>query len=226
MKYLRKLAEIGPDIAPIQAELAAHPELWNQHTLRTGYADTPHRVDDIWVRYRAWSEWEGIKLLHQHPPYQVGETHDDCTQVTRAPYSEATAIAQFVGTEHNSVWYPGSDKLPLLKSFIFEAMRYWECERLGGVLITRIPPGGEVKPHVDRGWHALAFEKIALQIQAAPEQAFCYEDGEFVCEPGTIYSFSNQQPHWVLNRSATVERITAVICLQRDRRLPPLWRSE
>lgn len=224
MKYLRKLAEIGPDIAPIQAELAAHPELWNEFTLRTGYEGTPHGVDDVWVRYRAWSEWEGIKLLQQHQPYQVGETHDDCTQLTREPYNEADAIAQFVGTEHESVWYPGSDQLPCLKSFIFEAMRYWECERLGGVLITRIPPGAEVKWHQDAGWHAGYYTKLALQIKSASGQAFCFEDGEFQCEPGTVYAFDNSVPHRVINPTQQ-ERITLIMCVRLDQRKPPLWHS-
>lgn len=193
MRYLRKLAEIGPDIAPIQAELAANPQLWNQYTLRTGYEGTPHGVDDIWVRYRSFDDI----AIH------------------------GMAIQDFVGTEHDSVWYAASDALPCLKSFIFEAMRYWEVERLGGVLITRIPPGGSVAPHIDGGWHAGYYEKIALQIQSAPGQTFCFEDGAFECEPGTIYSFDNSQKHWVSNRSL-VERITAIICVRRDQRLRPL----
>lgn len=193
MKYLRKLAELGADIEPIYQELFAANDLWNQHTLRTGYDDSPHQVDDIWVRYRSFDDI----VIH------------------------GMAIQDFVGLEHESVWYPGSDRLPLLKDFIFEACRYWQVERLGGVLITRIPPGGSVQPHVDGGWHATYYEKIALQIQSAPGQAFCFEDGEFECEPGTVYAFDNSQKHWVSNRSL-VPRITAIICVRRDQRLRPL----
>lgn len=201
MKYLQKLAELRTDILPIQSELERAAVLWNQHTLRTGYDASPHQVDDIWVRYNAWDEYLRLKQVPGMP--------------------QEAAVAQFVSAPHESIWYPGSDKLPALKSFIFEAMRYWECERLGGVLITRIPPGGEVKPHVDGGWHATYYEKIALQIQSAPGQAFCFEDGEFECEPGTVYSFDNSQKHWVSNRSA-VPRITAIICVRRDQRLRAL----
>lgn len=202
MKYLQKLAEVRTDIIPIQQELEEHPQLWNQHTLRTeGYAPAHNEVSDIWVRYNVWDEYLRLKQVPGMPP--------------------DVAVAQFVCAQHESVWYPASDHLPCLKSFIFEAMRYWEVERLGGVLITRIPPGGSVAPHVDGGWHAGYYEKIALQIQSAPGQTFCFEDGEFECDPGTVYSFDNNHTHWVSNRSA-VERITAIICVRRDQRLKPL----
>lgn len=193
MKYLRELA--GPiSMDSIVAELAAHPELWNRYTLRTGYGDSPHGVDDVWIRYRDFND---ILI-------------------------KGMAFQDFIGTEHESVWYPAIDVLPSLKSLIFETMRYFECERLGGVLITRIPPGGEVKPHVDGGWHATYYEKIALQIKSAPGQAFCYADGEFECASGTVYSFNNNEAHWVSNKS-DVERITCIVCVKRDIRLKPLY---
>jgi hypothetical protein len=45
----------GVDVAPLKAELAAHPELWNQHGYRRTLA--PHAaMADIWVRYRALTE--------------------------------------------------------------------------------------------------------------------------------------------------------------------------
>lgn len=200
MKYLRGLADLGDVVEPIVAELAAHPELWNEHTLRTeGYAPAHNAVSDIWVRYRAWDEL----------------THDS---------SGNPLVVPFVSEPHESVWYPGSDKLPSLRSLVFEICRYFEVERLGGVLITRIPPGGEVKPHIDRGWHAGYYEKIAVQLKSAPGQAFCYDDGQFECEPGTVYTFDNSEKHWVSNQSDR-ERITAIVCIRRDQRFPPLFRA-
>lgn len=224
MKYLRQIADLGPIVRPVVDELDAHPELWNQHTLRTGYAQTPHHVDDIWVRYRAWPEWRGIKLAHEHKPLRVGVTRGDTTELTQEPYDENLAIAQFVGEEHESAWYPAIDVLPHLRALIFEVMREFEVERLGGVLITRIPPGGKVLPHIDRGWHASYYEKLAVQIKSAPKQAFCFEDGRFECPPGTIYAFDNSQSHWVDNDS-DVERVTCIICVRRDQRSSPLHRG-
>jgi hypothetical protein len=191
MKYLKPLAW-GLEVAPILAELDAAPELWNQHTLRTSGAAPAHNaVSDIWVRYRSYQE-------------------------LRSP-ADLGAIKDYIGQPHESVWYDAIDKLPSLRALIFEICRYFEAERLGGVLITRIPPGGEVKPHIDRGWHATYYEKIAVQLRCAPEQAFHFADGEFRCPAGTVYTFDNNQKHWVSNES-TVERITAIICVRRDQR--------
>ena len=209
MKYLRELAR-ELEVEPVLAELEAHPELWNQYTLRTeGYAPAHNGISDIWVRYRDWAEWA-----------QIAREMNDASGV-----GAQQAVARFVGEPHESAWYLAIDVLPSLRTLIFELMRYYEVERLGGVLITRIPPGGEVKPHIDRGWHAGYYEKIAVQLKSAPGQTFCFEDGGFGCEPGTVYAFNNSVEHWVQNPTE-VERMTAIICVRRDQRRPPLWQSE
>lgn len=199
MKHLRPLI---PDIeiGPVLADLEAAPELWNQYKLRTEYYGGEHnQVSDIWVRYRPWADYVDLRAAHP----------------------EATALYKFVADPHDSAWYPGSDKLLNVKRLTFELMLHFEVERLGGILITRIPPGGEVKPHVDGGWHAGYYEKIAVQLKSAPDQAFCFEDGEFPCPPGTVYTFDNSKKHWVYNRSSE-ERMTLFICVKRDARLAPL----
>lgn len=226
MKYLRPLV-YGIDVSLAVAQLDGLKYLgyWNEYKLRTGYGDSPHKVDDIWVRYRAWEEWLGIKSAHQNQPFLVGETVGDVTRLDRPPYNEALAVAQFVGEEHESVWYPAAYQLTHLCSLIFDLMHLYRVERLGGVLITRIPPGGKVLPHIDGGWHASYYEKIALQLKSAPKQGFCFADGSFECEPGTAYAFDNSQEHWV-NNDSDVERVTCIICVRRDQRLKPLHRGD
>jgi hypothetical protein len=206
MKYLQPLVT-GLDIEPVLAELEANPQLWNQFTLRTaGYAPAHNAVSDIWVRYRDWQEWLKIQREDQDPS-GVGAQQ---------------LVARFVSEPHESAWYPAIDVLPSLRTLIFELMRHFEVERLGGVLITRIPPGGEVKPHIDRGWHAGHYEKIAVQLKSAPGQTFCFEDGEFECDPGTVYSFYNSVEHWVKNPTE-LERMTCIICVRRDQHAKPLY---
>jgi hypothetical protein len=205
MKHLRPVV-YGLDVAPILEELAAHPRLWNQYTLRTTFEYSPHGVDDIWVRYRPWMEWESLV---------AGKTVGDVTEL------RTHLIGRFVGEPHESVWYPAIDALPSVRALVFELMRHVEAERLGGVLITRIPAHGEVSPHIDRGWHAEYYEKIAVQLKSAPGQAFCFADGRFECEPGTVYAFDNSFSHWVENPTEE-ERMTLIICVRRDQRKPPL----
>lgn len=123
---------------------------------------------------------------------------------------------------HESVWYPAIDRVPVLRPLIFDVMRLVEGEHLGGVLITRIPPGGEVLPHVDQGWHARYYDKVAVQIEGGHKQSFCFDDDKLVSHPGDVYTFDNSRKHWVTNESDH-DRITLIICIRLRRQNALLW---
>lgn len=115
--------------------------------------------------------------------------------------------------EHESVWYPAADVLPV-KDLIFELMAHFKGERLGGVLITKIPAGQECKPHVDGGWHAGYYEKFGIQIASAPGQFFCFEGEALETKPGDVFWFDNAHTHWVTNPTP-YDRITLIVTLKR-----------
>src|SRR5438132_1541130 len=53
MKHFELIAG-GVDVAPLLAQLDAHPELWDAHNSRKISDGSPHsRMSDIWVRYNA-----------------------------------------------------------------------------------------------------------------------------------------------------------------------------
>ena len=85
---------------------------------------------------------------------------------------------------------------------------------MGGVLITKIPAGKECKPHTDPGWHARYYEKVAIQIQSAPGQAFCFEGESLETRPGDVFWFDNAFTHWVTNPTP-YDRITLIACIQK-----------
>lgn len=114
---------------------------------------------------------------------------------------------------HDSSWYPASFLLPV-RELIFPLMAYVQGERLGAVLISKVPPGKKVKPHTDGGWHAGYYEKFGIQIASAPGQAFCYKGEQLVTKPGDVFWFDNSQEHWVENESA-YDRITMIVCIKR-----------
>lgn len=172
-------------VAEAAAEIDAHPELWDQHKLRTESYDSPHgKVSDIWVRYNAFENFDPANPAAFNEP-------------------------------HESEWYATSDCLPSVKHMVLDTMRLFACTRLGGVLITRIPPGGKVLPHIDRGWHAEYYEKIAISLKAAPGQKFCFEDGEYESAPGDVFAFDNSYCHWV-NNDSNSDRVTLIICVRRS----------
>ena len=183
---MMSITERPIDVSAVLAELDAHPELWNQFTLRTkeyGGKEQPHReIDDIWVRYNAWKNFNPKKPK------------------------------KFFG-EHDSSWYPAYAKLPSLRPLIFGLMMTVEGERLGGVLITRIPAGSSVAPHKDAGWHAGYYRKFAVQLRGGPDQFFCFEGESMIAEAGEVYEFDNSETHWVKNDSDR-ERITLIVCIR------------
>lgn len=120
---------------------------------------------------------------------------------------------------HESVWYPASELLPV-RGLVFTLMAFVGGEHLGGVLLTRIRPGQVCKPHRDPGWHARYYDKYAIQILAAPGQAFHFEDDQhLVTVPGDLYWFDNAYTHWVTNDSQS-DRVTLIVCIRTERSKP------
>jgi len=117
--------------------------------------------------------------------------------------------------EHVSEWYPVVADIPAAWSLARKVKRMVGASTLGGVLITRIPPGGEVKAHVDRGWHAEHYRKFGVQIRGDADQVFWFRDGDKAEElrpvDGDVYEFDNSVTHGVRNES-TRERITLIVC--------------
>jgi hypothetical protein len=104
---------------------------------------------------------------------------------------------------HVPVWYPVISKIPGAWSLARKVKRLCGAETLGGVLITRIPPGGRVEPHVDHGWHAGHYRKVAVQLMGNDRQAFHFEDASLSVEPGETYTFDSDE-----------DRMTLIVCIR------------
>jgi len=117
--------------------------------------------------------------------------------------------------EHESVWYPVVNVIPQARLLTLALAAELEAERIGAVLITKIPPGGKVYPHVDPGWHARYYEKFIIQVRGDRRQAFCFEGESLSALTGECYWFDNQYLHWVDNDSDQ-DRISLIICLRRE----------
>ncbi len=115
--------------------------------------------------------------------------------------------------EHESVWYPASDLLPL-KPLVFGLMSRCMATRLGGVLITKIPAGGKVLPHIDTGWHPEYYNvKLYVPIQTNPHVVNLVEEEAVVMNEGECWYFDNTKLHSVENNGDD-DRITLIICLR------------
>jgi quercetin dioxygenase-like cupin family protein len=159
--------------------------------------------------------------LQQHP--ELWNQHTARTESPDSPHYGLDDIwARFGDPErakdggaHDSFWYPAADLLGI-KPMCLDLMRAVEGVELGGVLITRIPPGAECKPHTDPGWHARRYDKFAVQITSAPGQRFCFEGESLESKPGDLFFFDNQFTHWVTNPTA-YERVTMICCIRKEK---------
>lgn len=117
-----------------------------------------------------------------------------------------------IADEHDSIWL---QDLPESKKICLEIMAKVGGERLGGVLITRLPPGGEITPHTDSGWHAEYYDKYYVPIKNEKGSVFGFIDGVIDPVIGEAWKFDNSVPHWVTNNSNS-ERIAMIICIRGD----------
>lgn len=129
-------------------------------------------------------------------------------------YNSLENFGEKFNDEHESVWYPIADKIPAVKALCEAMQKYIGVDELGGVLITRIPPHGQVYPHTDQGWHATHYQKYAILLSGNKNQAFCFDGIEHRCEKGDSFTFDNQYTHWVTNPTEFV-RETLIICMRK-----------
>lgn len=183
MKHFAKLWD-GEDVDALNAEIAAHPELWNEHPERLG--DGPFKgTSDIWLRYR--------------------------------PLQELTEPVKFIEPFINFVWYPAAQVLSTVRMIAEHLMLLVGAETLGGVMITRIPAGGRVGWHHDRGsWHAETFTtKLYVPLAANPLCVNRCEHESVVMNVGEVWTFNNLVDHCVENFGNT-PRMTLIVCMRVD----------
>lgn len=159
-----------------------------------------------------------LSALQSHP--ELWDRHTTRTERPSSPHHGLSDIwvryaapGEDPTGRHESVWYESANLLPV-RELVYSMMADFGGTRLGGVLITKIPAGKECKPHKDQGWHARYYDKVAVQVQSAPGQAFCF-DGEFLAtKPGDVFWFDNSHLHWVTNPTP-YDRITLIACIKK-----------
>ena len=158
-------------------------------------------------------------LFGQYNLRQNSYAHSEMTDIWVRYNNAAPYIAQgdfeFINAEHDSIWYPAYYMLPQLRPLIFDLMARVEGERLGAVLITKLPPGGRIQSHVDLGWHAAYYDKYYIPLENEPGAVFSFPDGDIPAKVGEAYWFENAVPHSVQNNSDS-DRLALVVCIRSD----------
>jgi hypothetical protein len=113
------------------------------------------------------------------------------------------------------VWYPAWHALPHLRPIVFGLMARCEAVQLGGVLITRVPGGQQVKPHNDRGrWHPEHFStKAYVPLMTNDRCISTCEDESVVMKCGEAWLFDNLVTHSTVNDGDT-DRVTLIVSMR------------
>ena len=187
MKNLLKIAQ-GIDVTPLLLAIQRQPKLWNRHTIRKEAEGTPHAaMSDIWLRYNDVKDYE------------------------------LTGDYTGFNDPHDAIFYPEWYALPQARPIVMGLMARVEGTRLGGVMITKIPPGGKILPHSDDGWHAKHFNtKLYVVLQSNPQCINRVEDDVVSMAPGEVWYFDNTKEHEVVNDGPD-DRITLIICIRCEK---------
>ena len=100
--------------------------------------------------------------LQQQP--ELWNQNTSRTESPKSPHREMDDIwvrsGEGEGAFH-SEWLEPANKLPL-RPIVSQMMLSIGAAELGGILITRVPPGKTCYPHIDQGWHASYYDKMGI----------------------------------------------------------------
>lgn len=120
------------------------------------------------------------------------------------------------GEPHFAVFYPAWHALPALRPIVFAIMALVKAVYLGGILITRIPSGKCVYPHVDTGWHPEYLNrKVYVVLQANDSCINWCDDERVIMRAGDAWAFNNLVEHGVINQGDH-DRISLIITMRAD----------
>ena len=114
---------------------------------------------------------------------------------------------------HTPEFWPAWHRLPSVRPLVFAMMAQALAVQLGGILITRLPPGGVIQPHTDAdSWHARFFNwKLHLTLTGS-SLSRC--DGETVTMvTGDVWTFPNEVEHSVENPGGE-DRIVLIVAMR------------
>jgi ribosomal protein S18 acetylase RimI-like enzyme len=93
-----------------------------------------------------------------------------------------------------------------------------EYGRLGRVMLTRLPMGGQIATHTDEGYYADNYCRFHICLKAGRWNKFVVGGTEYIIKPGQLFWFNHKKPHSVLNNSPG-DRLHLIV----DIEAPAFW---
>jgi hypothetical protein len=152
--------------------------------------------------------WNQHPIRTQHP----GTAHSEVSDIL-VFFNDLDQVPGSIVDDREVVPFPAWEKLPQLRPIIFDLMRTVEATRLGRVIITKLPPGKTITPHVDGGAPATFYERYQLALQSLPGALFHIGDETVNFRSGDVWWIDNSTVHSVTNNSAD-DRIVVIADLR------------
>jgi hypothetical protein len=128
-------------------------------------------------------------------------------------YNDPARRGEGFNDEHVAQWYPCIFAIPEAVRVAAEVFEQVGGEVLGAVLITKLPAGGKIAPHIDGGWHAGFYDKYYVAVRNPEGSVFGFDSGDIHAKDGEVYKFDNSVPHWV-NNDSDGERLSMIVCVR------------
>lgn len=141
--------------------------------------------------------WDQNTLRTRHP----GTAHSDVSDIWlwfNRTNQEPSAVAD----DRDVIDYPAWGLLPQARVLIFDLIRRVEGIRLGRVMITKLPPGKTITPHVDGGAPATFYNRFQIALQSLPGAVFRIGDEAVTFQTGDAWWIDNRTVHSVENHSS------------------------
>ena len=162
---------------------------------------------------------QGVEVTHlldalEHHP-DLWNQNDLRTTFENSPHAQVSDIwlrfnekSEKVIDDCEAIDYPAYAAMPAFRKTVMAVFAYVGGERLGRVMITRLPPGGRITPHADQGAPAIYYQRFHLALQGAG--TFRCLDETVRMESGELWWVDNSVEHEVINDSE-VDRLHLII---------------
>jgi hypothetical protein len=191
MKHFLRIGE-NLETFPLFMAIQRQPELWEKHRFRqTVKANS--ETECILLRYQTAPQEHLFRYnLAKEPKYIA---NDEAINDYAAFWHEANHL----GLECNDT--PDFEKLPEARPLVAWVMARLGAERLGRVLLAKLPPGGRVYPHDDAGLYVDYYKRVVIPIQSDAGNWSRIGD-EFMMMPvGEAWIYDYKTEHEAMNES-------------------------
>lgn len=181
-------------------------QLSNFQYLATGLDVNPLLISlndnkDLWNQFP-------VRTMHE------GTAHSDASDIL-IRFNRLSEKIKKIADDNECYWYPAASELPVLP-YINELFSQVMGDRIGRVIITSLPPGGEITSHSDYGAPVEYYQRFHITIQNASGSVFYCGDESITASAGDVFIFDNSKEHRVVNNSS-VDRITMIVDIRTPR---------